>query len=71
MNDEEVKDEFEFTDFHPSEEPSNNFGFAVYLDHLRHSLNLIMKQPIKKRFAVNCSKIVLQVHKDPQSGLIT
>ena len=61
---EEVKDEFELTDFHPGEDAPSHFGFAVYLDHLRHSLNLVMKKPIKRRFAVNCSKIVVQVQKD-------
>jgi hypothetical protein len=60
MND-EVKDEFEATDFHPGEDMPSNFGFAVYLDNLRHSLNLILKRPIKKRFAVNCSKMIIQV----------
>lgn len=58
---EDVKDEFESTDFHPGEDQQLNFGFAVYLDNLRHSLNLIIKRPVKKRFAVNCSKLIIQV----------
>jgi len=59
MEYEEVKDEFESTDFHPGEDAQFNFGYAVYLDNLRHSLNLVMKKPIKNRFAVNYSKIVV------------
>lgn len=51
----------ELTDFHPNEEAQPNFGYAVYLENLRHSLNIILKKPIKQLFAVNCSKLVIQV----------
>jgi hypothetical protein len=42
--------EYESTDFHAGESDScsTSFGYAVYFEHIRHTLNLKLKKPIKK-----------------------
>lgn len=44
----------EETDFHPDDEPVKEFGYVVYSQNLRHTLNILLKKPIKKQLSYNC-----------------
>ena len=52
----------ELTDFHAGmiDEKSQPFGYATYFENIRHTLNLNLKKVIKRPFASNCSKFVIQ-----------
>ena len=49
----------EDTDFHPDEEQSKEFTYAAYFQNLRHTLNMMLKKPIKKQFSSRCEKILI------------
>ena len=53
----------EDTDFHPDEELCKEFTYAAYSKNLRHTLNIMMKKPIKKQLSSRCEKIMIQVQK--------
>lgn len=55
----------EETDFHPDEEPEKQFSYAVYSDNLRHTLNMMLKKPIKKQLSNNCYKFLINVQRNP------
>ena len=40
----------ETTDFHPGESDVKtlNFGYVVYFEHIRHTLNLVLKHSLKR-----------------------
>lgn len=58
----------ESTDFHAGmiDEKAQPFGYATYFENIRHTLNLQLKKVIKRPFASNCSKFVIQVKQPPQ-----
>lgn len=51
----------ELTDFHlgESDQKWSGYGYAAYLNNIRHSLNLMLKRPIKKKLTNNCSKFII------------
>ena len=53
----------EFTDFHAGmiDEKAQPYGYAVYFENIRHTLNLHLKKAIKRRFADQCRKFVIKV----------
>jgi hypothetical protein len=53
----------ELTDFHPGEPDQKwlGYSYAVYLNNIRHSLNLLLRRPIKKKLTNNCAKLIIQV----------
>ena len=53
----------EETDFHPDEEPVKEFTYSAYFQNLRHTLNIMMKKPVKKQLSSRCEKILIQVYK--------
>jgi hypothetical protein len=63
----------EFTDFHAGmiDEKAQPYGYAVYFENVRHTLNLHLKKAIKRRFADQCSKFVIKVKEPPElKGLL-
>lgn len=54
-----AENEYDRLDFHPDEPRSNQFQYAVYFENIRHSLNCMLKIPIKKPFASNGLKLVI------------
>lgn len=58
--------DFSVIDFHPSEpRVPPQFNYCLYFENLRHSLNILLKKPIKKPFATNSKKIITQVNQVP------
>ena len=55
----------ELIDYHAGEpdEKSSPFGYAVYFENIRHTLNMNLKKTIKHRFSNNGSKFIIQVQK--------
>ena len=56
-----TENDFSTQDFHPNEaRPPPIFSYCVHFENIRHSLNIMLKKPIKKPFATNSKKIVIQ-----------
>lgn len=54
------ENDFSLQDFHPGEpKPAAQFQYACYFENLRHSLNVLLKRPIKKPFAAQSKKIMI------------
>ena len=53
--------EYELTDFHASEPELQpcQFGYAVYSENIRHTINMKLKLPIRKHFSYNCNKFII------------
>ena len=49
----------ETTDFHFDEEPVKEFTYAAYFQNLRHTLNIMMKKPVKKKLSSRCEKLLI------------
>ena len=54
-----AENDFDRLDFHPDEGRLNQFQYAVYFENIRHSLNCMLKIPIKKQFSSNGRKLVI------------
>jgi hypothetical protein len=53
-------------DFHPNElRPPPQFNYCLYFENLRHTLNILLKKPIKKLFATNSKKLITSVCMQP------
>lgn len=53
----------ESIDFHTGEPDQKTlpFGYAVYFENIRHTLNLTLKKTIKKQFSNQGTKFVIQI----------
>lgn len=51
----------ELIDYHIGEPDEKNspFGYAVYFENIRHTLNMNLKKTIKHRFSNNGSKFII------------